>query len=319
MGGRTRLERREHRRAKPPLPPLEKGGRACGRACGDWLGANIEVCDPPCPPFVRGRGRADARTLSSCSYSCSYSYSYSYSYSHSYSYIVALILVLMLNWNGDLRADEGGAAAAAQGAVPQADRAIERALAYLKKSQRGDGAWDSGGFGPATSVTSLAVMAYLAAGHVPGEPGPYRESIEKGIRYVLAHQHDNGVLASNTANGVMYCHGISTLMLAEVAGMTPEKELGDKVRSALVRAVRVILAAQDVPKDAANAGGWRYAPDSNDSDISVTGWQLMALRAAKSAGCDVPSSSIDRAVAYLKKCAVRDGGGFGYQAARQPQ
>ena len=27
-----------NRRAGPPLPPLEKGGRACGQACGDWLG-----------------------------------------------------------------------------------------------------------------------------------------------------------------------------------------------------------------------------------------------------------------------------------------
>ena len=41
----------------------------------------------------------------------------------------------------------------------------------------------------------------------------------------------------------------------------------------------------------------------------------MALRAAKAAGCEVPSSSIDRAVAYLKRCAVKQGGGFGYHPA----
>ena len=220
-----------------------------------------------------------------------------------------------------LAAGQGGArdgGKLAQGEGARADRAIQQSLVFLKKSQQPDGAWDSGGFGPATSVTSLAVMAMLAAGHVPGEPGPYRESIEKGIRYVLAHQHENGLIASNTANGPMYCHGISTLMLAEVAGMTGEAELGNRVRSALVRAVKLILAAQDVPKNADQAGGWRYAPHSNDSDISVTGWQLMALKAAKSAGCDVPSSSIDRAVAYLKKCAVKNGGGFSYQAHGSP-
>jgi hypothetical protein len=95
--------------------------------------------------------------------------------------------------------------------------------------------------------------------------------------------------------------------------MTPEPQLGDRVRAALVRGVKLIVAAQSVPKSADHAGGWRYQPTSNDSDISVTGWQLMALRAAKAAGCEVPSSSIDRAVAYLKRCAVKQGGGFAYQ------
>ena len=193
------------------------------------------------------------------------------------------------------------------------DAAVYRALEYLKRSQQKDGGWVSGGFGPATSVTSLAVMAFLAAGHVPAEPGPYRESIERGIRYVLAHQQQNGLLVSKTSHGPMYCHGISTLMLAEVAGMTADPELSSRIQAALVRAVKLILAAQNISKSEDHAGGWRYQPNSNDSDISVTGWQLMALRAAKAAGCTVPSESIDRAVAYLNRCAVKQGGGFGYQ------
>ncbi|MGP0062271.1 MAG: prenyltransferase/squalene oxidase repeat-containing protein [Isosphaeraceae bacterium] len=198
------------------------------------------------------------------------------------------------------------------------DTAIHRALDYLRSTQRPDGAWESGGFGPATSVTSLAVMAFLAAGHVPGEPGPYRESIERGIRYVLDHQHPNGVIASNSSNGPMYCHGISTLMLAEVIGMTDDPEIAAQARGALTRAVKLILSAQNRPKGKTQAGGWRYQPTSDDSDISVTGWQLMALRAAKSAGCEVPSENIDRAIDYLKRCAVKQGGGFAYQPGGSP-
>ncbi|MFI5461539.1 MAG: prenyltransferase/squalene oxidase repeat-containing protein [Isosphaerales bacterium] len=161
-------------------------------------------------------------------------------------------------------------------------------------------------------------MAFLAAGHLPGEPGPYRETIEKGIRYVLAHQHQSGLLASNSHNGPMYCHGISTLMLAEVAGMTTDPDLAGRARGALPRAVALILKAQDLPKSGAHAGGWRYQPTSADSDISVTGWQLMALRAAKAAGCEVPSQNIDHAIEYLKRCAVPKGGGFAYQPGGPP-
>ena len=207
------------------------------------------------------------------------------------------------------------------GAAPPSpsDEAIRRALAYLKESQKADGGWDAG-FGRATSVTSLAVMAYLSAGHVPGGSGPYRETIERGVRYVLAHQKANGLLVSNTSHGPMYCHGISTLMLAEVVGMIEDVELADQCRSALAKAVDLILQAQDVPGkqgDRRQAGGWRYQPTSTDSDLSVSGWQVMALRAAKSAGCAVPADHIDRAVAYLKSCSNK-GGGFGYQPGGGP-
>jgi hypothetical protein len=197
------------------------------------------------------------------------------------------------------------------------DEAIRRALEYLKSTQKPDGAWESGGFGRATSITSLAVLAFLAAGHVPGEPGPYRESVERGIRYVLAHQRNNGLLVSNTSHGPMYCHGISTLMLAEVIGMTPDPELAERCRDALVKAVKLIVLAQNLNKNPENSGGWRYQPTSRDSDLSVSGWQVMALRAAKSAGCAVPSESIDKAVDYVKRCASREGG-FGYQPGGGP-
>lgn len=206
-------------------------------------------------------------------------------------------------------------------ARPESDRAIKRALDYLQSTQKSDGAWEADAFAPAkkgTSITSLAVMAFLAAGHVPGEPGPYRETIEKGIRYVVESQKPNGLLVSNTSHGPMYCHGISTLMLAEVVGMTPDPELAQKSRAALVKAVDLILKAQDLAKSPSQAGGWRYQPTSRDSDLSVSGWQVMALRAAKSAGCTVPAGHIDRALAYVKKCASKEEGGFGYQPGGGP-
>jgi hypothetical protein len=201
-------------------------------------------------------------------------------------------------------------------ADPKAEAAVRRALDYLKDRQKLDGAWEAS-FGKATSVTSLAVMAFLACGHTPGEPGPYREAIERGVRFVIKSQKPNGLLIASTSHGPMYCHGISTLMLAEVIGMAPDEALAADCRNALAKAIELILKAQDLNKNRDNAGGWRYQPTSGDSDISVSGWQVMALRAAKSAGMAVPAENIDRAVEYLKRCAVRDGG-FAYQPGGAP-
>jgi len=191
----------------------------------------------------------------------------------------------------------------------QVDDSITRALSFLSRQQQNNGCWKIDAFGESTAATSLSIMAFLAAGHVPGE-GPYGKQLERGIRWVLDHQQTNGMLLEKTSHGPMYDHGISTLMLGEVLGMC-DRKLADDVRKALERAIKVILSAQNVPKNQQHAGGWRYNHNSTDSDLSVTGWQLLALRAAKSGGCDVPAEQIERAVSYVRNCS-RGGRGFGY-------
>ena len=191
------------------------------------------------------------------------------------------------------------------------DDAIVRALDFLSASQLPEGAWRSDSYGECTAATSLACMAFMAAGHTPGE-GPYGDMINKGIRWVMSRQEDNGMLIAKRSHGPMYSHGISTLMLAEAIGMLDESQ-AKLLKRSLERAVRLILESQAYEKDSRHAGGWRYQVDSRDSDLSVTGWQVMALRAAKDVGCDVPAEAIDKAVEYVKNCSTADKRGFGYQ------
>jgi prenyltransferase beta subunit len=217
--------------------------------------------------------------------------------------LCGFLALLLLSPSTILAADEADA---------QVDQAVVRALDFLVTQQRPSGGWVVDAFGgETTSATSLAVMSFLAAGHVP-EEGPYAPAIRRGVQYVLDQQRPDGLVVSRNGHGTMYCHGISTLMLAEVCGMLQEPQEA-ACRKALERAIKLLISSQEVKKDFRNAGGWRYGPTSGDSDLSVTGWQLLALRAAKNIGCDVPAGNIDEAVSYVRRCGQGNTGGFGYQ------
>lgn len=217
-----------------------------------------------------------------------------------------LLLIVILSLGSPVHAQNGPSAR-------QVDAAIVRATRFLVSEQQPSGAWKvRTNDGPST--TSLAIMALMAAGHVPGE-GPYGDAMERGIRWVLNNQEiggrNDGLFKHREGHGPMYTHGICTLMLAEVAGMV-DSTLAPRVRKALEKAVLLILKSQAVPKGQRDAGGWRYEPASRDSDLSITGWQLLALRASKNIGCDVPAQAIDYAVGYVKRCSDPRGG-FAYQ------
>lgn len=195
--------------------------------------------------------------------------------------------------------------------------AIDNAMQYLASSQNPDGSWNSGhafrgGFGGGgnsrdPAVSALCVMAFLSAGHVPGE-GKYGAIIEKGVKYVASQQQSNGVFAGQQFGmTVMYSHGICTLMVAEVIGLMPDRAQAAKLRKQLELGVRLIRAAQ-AHQGGQNDGGWRYQITPGDADMSVTAWQVMALRAAKNVGCDVPATIIDRAVEYVKRSQDQRGG-----------
>jgi hypothetical protein len=185
------------------------------------------------------------------------------------------------------------------------DRAVERGFEFLRKQQK-----DDGSFHHNTAVTGLAAMAFLARGYVPGS-GPDGDRVERALTHVISEQAEDGSILAR--GGRMYGHGICSLLLAEAAGMSKN----DRVMTALRKACELILRAQAEPKSPQHTGGWRYEPRSRDSDISVTGWQLLALRAAKDCGVKIPGEAIESAVGFVKRCAAR-GGGFSYQPGGGP-
>src|SRR5207244_354657 len=111
----------------------------------------------------------------------------------------------------------------------------------------------------------------------------------------------------------MYDQGICTLMLADAVART-KGELADECKKALRKSVSVIVEAQCKEKAPVDfRGGWRYRVAKNDSsDMSVTGWQLAALRAARDAGCEVPQETIDLGLDYVRRSRDVISGGYRY-------
>ncbi len=235
---------------------------------------------------------------------------------HSRPARAALALVLLFAWGvatSPVLADEASPALAKY--KDRLDSSIDRALAYLATKQLKDGSFRSDMRGN-VGITSLCVMAFLAKGYTPGT-GPYGETINRGVDFVLDHQASNGMLTGPTAShGPMYGHTISTLLLSEVSGMvTPDRQ--ERVDHALSRALRLTLAAQKVKKNRIHQGGWRYQHTSTDSDISCTGWALMSLRSSRNGGAPIPGKAIKDALQFVMNCRCPDGG-FGYTSPSSP-
>ncbi len=182
----------------------------------------------------------------------------------------------------------------------QVEQMYEKGLRFLSSKQNKEGCWDDSQ-GNEPGVVGLATIAFLAHGEDPNH-GPYAKNIRLGIDYIIANQSStNGYIGSS-----MYNHGFATLALAEAYGAIEHP----KIALSLKKAVELILSSQKRNSKKA----WRYTPDANDADTTVSGCQIVALLAARNAGIAVPDEAIQGALAYMDKCRGSDGG-YGYTSA----
>jgi hypothetical protein len=177
-----------------------------------------------------------------------------------------------------------------------------KALEWLASKQNSDGSWGDSRYPNNTAITGFALMAFMSQGHVPNQ-GKYGPEVAKGTRFLLASAREGDGYLIGTRMGNMYCHGMATLCLTQLFGMTGDEE----VKKTLKKAVDLIVKCQSPD------GGWRYEPQPTGSDISVTIMQVMALRGAKDSGLHVPDKTMKKALEYINSCYDRDSGGYTYQ------
>ena len=184
---------------------------------------------------------------------------------------------------------------------------IRGGLKWLVSKQMPNGAWGSSGDEQRYQVamTGYTLLAFLAAGNLPGE-GEFGKAVSAGTQYLLDQIGPEGLFSNRNSGQYMYSHGVASIALAEIYGQTRLPAM----RAKLEKIIKLIVSAQN-PE-----GGWRYRPVASDADISVTVLQVVALRAAKNGGIEVPQVTIDRAVAYVKACHDAASGGFAYQPGR---
>ena len=193
------------------------------------------------------------------------------------------------------------AAAEKHGGTDASELAVERALKWLAANQHPDGYWDSDRHGAGkigiddqgvnrkfagkkadTGITALALLSFLGAGYTH-EEGPYAKTVERALRWLIAQQDAKGSLGGDASHYArMYCHGMATYALAEAYSMQNDRTVDTRLRRPLERAVRYILDQQSTTD-----GGWRYLKGQK-SDMSMFGWQLMALKSAEIAGIRIP-------------------------------
>jgi hypothetical protein len=167
---------------------------------------------------------------------------------------------------------------AAEQVTAETDRAIEQGLAWLAKQQNANGSFGTGSYNGNIAVTSLAGLAFMAAGSSPGR-GQYGAQIDKALVYIMDNTAPSGFIAipSSGTHGPMYSHGFGALFLAEAYGMTRRPEIREKLQKSIQL-------------------------------ISVTICQINALRAARNAGIFVPKETVDACIKYVKQSQNPDGG-----------
>ena len=191
------------------------------------------------------------------------------------------------------------------GGKDMTEAAIMKGLNWLKNNQDPDGGWgdndkDEGGRPVKTdrnSMTGMALLCYL--GHCELQDSPtFGPTVQKAIDFITSTPPEPESIGQKGS----YSHPIRTYALCEAFTMTKIPKLKEYAK----RAAEIVVKGQN------ESGGWAYdygkGPVAH-TDLSVTGWNIQALKAAALTGISIDGldEAMDKAIAYVKRCQDKAG------------
>jgi len=203
------------------------------------------------------------------------------------------------------------------------ENAVDMGLRWLATHQDSDGGWDAKDYQrhcrhhrPCKGqglvefdkgVSALATLAFLGSGHSPNKEGPYRRHVTKALQNLIDSQNGIGSFEPQ-GDKYFYNHALVTLAIAEAYAMTRDPDYKDSLESAL----KYTFSSQQA------GGGWDYTTaETGRNDLSITGWQVMALRAADKAGIPIPARVRRNVSHFINRAFTKNG--YGIYANLNPE
>ena len=223
-----------------------------------------------------------------------------------------------------------------RGGTIESQRAVEAGLDWLARHQGEHGHWGPDCLGAApnsrcdqnapclgsgqayeVSQTGLALLAFQAAGHYYFNDQKYSEHVQNGLDFLVEDQAPDGSIVGSQnpspqdiAGGsdfdhcFMYEHAMGTFALCEACAVAiaEGKKPEAKYQIAAINAVEFIERVQH------DDGGWRYTVNPGDeSDCSISGWVMLALKTAREAKVHVSEETVERMLEFFAAHYAEDG------------
>lgn len=182
------------------------------------------------------------------------------------------------------------------------DRAVVQALTYLKGKQNSDGSW---GDTYPVALTGLVLLAYC--GHCETVDSPaFGKTVAAAIGYLVGKgDAADGMMISTNGRTTSYEHGIAVYALGEAYSLNKNsRKPFAKISPVLKKAARIVIDGQT------SVGGWLYSyGTSGKGDLSVSGWNVQALKACELTGLNFSglTTAKKKASKYIEETAADNG------------
>ena len=189
-----------------------------------------------------------------------------------------------------------------RGGGAMTESAVAAGLLWLARHQNPNGSWGCASFQnqcPGTKcegtgepqfdigLTGLCLLAFTGAGYHNMSRDTFGginfgEVVRKAATFLMDIQEDNGAFGTAQPGKFMYNHSVAAYAMADLYGLTMDTGSGVLFQEPVQNAIDYLVSVQNPGK------AWCYNPKDGQNDTSVSGWCIMALKAAENAELNVP-------------------------------